>query len=49
MYNDHYTLAELLAELRQHVGQNIGTRDNNDEAVALTRSELQALLATLNN
>lgn len=49
MYNDNYTLAELLAELRQHMAENIGTRNADDNAVTFTRSELVAIIAALNN
>lgn len=46
MYNDSYSIEELLAELSQELGLGVGTVNENGKAV-FTRFELQAIIASV--
>jgi hypothetical protein len=48
MYNDSYSVEELLAELSQELGLEVGTVNEDGRAV-LTRYELQAIIAKCHN
>lgn len=46
MYNDSYSIEELLAELSQELGVAVGTANEVGRAV-LTRYEVQSIIAKL--
>jgi hypothetical protein len=47
MYNDHYSIQELLAELAQVMGATVGTSQDDNTAL-LTHREVQLLISELN-
>ena len=47
MYNDHYSIQELLAELAQVMGASVGTSQGDNTAL-LTHREVQSLISELN-
>lgn len=47
MYNDHYSIQELLAELAQVMGAPVGTSQGDNTAL-LTHREVQSLISELN-
>lgn len=47
MYNDHYSIQELLAELGQVMGASVGTSQDDNTAL-LTHREVQSLISELN-
>jgi hypothetical protein len=44
MYNDHYSIGEIVAELRALLGKHIGVVQPDDETVEMTHSDIQAII-----